>query len=338
VFCKLPTAKRLRGEIHNRLMNSNAVLANAQENVEKARRAYNEATEELAEISSQSKWSKVATSFRSGLADSDEAQEAIDSAGKALGFEGLFDKPEALVGILDQAKTLGGRAGILTSSIKVKRYIGNIALILLGMLLLSLGVFLAYQFQFDTNDIKKVLDGLGKFLTLTSTATAVTAAWLAAWGHNKATRAISELDRYDTILRLAIRSVDIEHNTSLDICKATVSQFSEELTDAIKALALAQADVARVSSELRQFDDRGSVGARRGPRRRPARRDRRRLRSGGARQAGPGPGLQRGTAGLLQPDPTTRADPSTIDPLGIGPAQHEPVPPLALRSPTVVRR
>jgi hypothetical protein len=53
---------------------------------------------------------------------------------------------------------------------------------------------------------------------------------------------------------------------------------------------------------------------------------------------GSGPGLQRGTAGLLQSDPAVRDDPSTTDPLGIGLAQYEPVSPPTLRSPTVVRR
>ncbi len=163
LLSNLPSLRKLHSALASKCDRESERRARAEAELEKARRYLGEVSGENARQQSESKWIVMAKEMTQL---SGTIREAIDDAGQTLGLRRLSSNPEQLIKVLDEAKTIAGRASLLTNALKSKRFVGNALLVAVGLLLMGVFVFIAGKLYYGGADL---IDRIGKGLATVST-------------------------------------------------------------------------------------------------------------------------------------------------------------------------
>jgi hypothetical protein len=242
--------------------------------VKAAEDAHRDALKTHADASAYIKWEDASVQFHRNVAERDLGiLKRIDRAGSVLGLRNLANDPDSLNRILDEAKTVGGQASLLTSFKIAKRYFGTVLLLILALTLLLSGIYMAVLLGGKISSAKDLIDSLTKIIASTSAFIGFFGVVGVAIAQNRASRAIADLQTYEPLLRQAIFEVDRSYLLNLAIAKETMdtrlselAQAQVRLADAVRDLSLAvqqRADVKQPGVLLRllqRYRERQSVG------------------------------------------------------------------------------
>ena len=255
----LGTATRLRRELESSIEQTTRLLADAHSALHLATTAHESAVKALAAQVSQSKWAEVNRRFAMLIGADIEAAKAIDKAGRTIGLHALSKNAEQLDNVFEQAKTLGGRASLLTNSLKAQRYFGNLFLLLFGLLMIALLAFVARWMWGQLLNTKEWVDTLGKGLAGLSTLLGFLGVLVAAILRNKVSRAIDALQTHEQLLHLAIQQADEARTFSHTVSEHAVATSTREMEDCRNRMADAARNLAVAQHALDDFMADGPV-------------------------------------------------------------------------------
>jgi KAP-like P-loop domain-containing protein len=265
------TGDKLRQELVANLDRAQRVKAQAAAELEAAMAAHDEAVKDHAACVSRSKWTEVSERFRSHCAADANAFKNINRAGRILGLNDLANNSEQLNDVLEQGRTLNRRATLLTSSVKVRRYLGNLVVLLIISIVIGLvGVVMV---KLVVTDPKTWVDVLGKGVAAISTIGGVLAGLAILFLRNRASKALEVLQTYDSKLRHALQQTDAAFTYNQAVATEKVADSQKQLhaartrfIDAVQSELLARQELddfakggilKRVSEYYRQLISTG---------------------------------------------------------------------------------
>jgi hypothetical protein len=235
------TAVRLQKEAELRRVSASKVQEDAASELKEAETTYQRALQEYAtHVADTKNWDQIGKRF---LDKVDSA--AIDRAGVTLGHQKLSQRPEYLFDTLEQARTVGGRAGLLTSAALARQYVGNLFVVPLGLLALT-GI--AYVFRFLYAGSKSLPDWFDAITKGFSAATGIVAVVMffgVLFLRNNAARALNKLQDFELKLRQSIRETEQENiyqktqaEDRVALCRQEVSESRGRLAQSERTLAV----------------------------------------------------------------------------------------------------
>jgi len=254
VFNQLGTAKRLRRELETQVMRAQVVAERAQDELVLATKEYEDAVEAAGTAAARPRWDEVTAELTRRLAEKPEVAAEIDADGVYLGFEGLSGTPEEMGKILDNAKTVSGRAGLLTSSLVARRHASNAFLIGIGMLILVGSALVLGRLFVIIPTAATAVESAGTAITILSTAIAIVGLWLGFVVRNQTLSAIVRLRKREPLLREVVRAVDRDIAHDVAVAQERVVAARKRVDDARAQVAPARAEAARAEQALADYD------------------------------------------------------------------------------------
>jgi hypothetical protein len=257
-FYEIDSVARLWRDANSKIEVATDIVKRTKGAVKVAEDAHRGALKSHADASAYIKWADAAVQFHKNVAERDpDILTKIDRAGSVLGLRNLANDPDSLNRILDEAKTVGGQASLLTSVKIAKRYIGTVVLLILALILLLSGIYVAVLLGGRISDEKDLIDALTKILAGASALIGLFGVVGVAITQNRASRAIADLQKYEPLLRQAIFEVDRSYLLNLAIAKETMDTLRSELTQAQARLAEALRDLSLASQQRADAEQRG---------------------------------------------------------------------------------
>jgi KAP family P-loop domain len=246
-FIPISSARRIMREFESKIARATTLRHQAEEDHKASMLKHDAAIRAQAAGGARSRWAAINEVFSKQISSDNDCVSAINSAGKKLGLADLALNAEHLDQVLEQAKSISGRAGLMTSSLKAKRFAGNAFLAFLGILLL--GIFVLIVSRLYASDPRTSIETIGKGLTAVSTLAGFAGLWIAAMLRNRASQAIDTLQRFGPKLRDAIQQTDESRNYDqvinaervaisqkiLEEHRARVAETSKSLVTALQA-------------------------------------------------------------------------------------------------------
>ena len=255
---RMPTAEKLRAGLVAQVHSAEAVLENAAAALHAAEASFEDSVAEQARQTAFDRWGEITRRFKLSLQGHENAK-AIDQAGNLLGLPNLSDDAQQIDQLYQQSNTLTGRANLLASSLKTRRYLGNVFLGVLGAALLSLFLFFLISLGARTNDAPQFLEQMSKSLAGIAGLLTVIGLWFGFFLRNQANQALDRLYKFQPLLRTIARDLDRELAKDTAISDARLGAQRKQLDASLSRLADAKNAVSVAEQELAEFDARGPL-------------------------------------------------------------------------------
>jgi hypothetical protein len=250
----LPTARRLRHRLEARAQDANAALRAAAIEQEAIERRYTDAIQHEAEAKTASPWPQIGVEFRKSLTQA--SLDEIDRDGMKLGLSTLSQRPEDLYRLLDDTKTVGGTASILTNMRVARRYVRSTLLVLLAIGFISACATFAY---FVLTSVKDLKDQVTAFFGALAGVTAVigtAGVLLASLAQNQASRALARLQALSPILDAVVAAGQAQHNRHLVEATEKLDQLRTLVRESMQRTASAQRETAISERQLDEWQQK----------------------------------------------------------------------------------
>ena len=249
----LGTARKLLRELDSKRASAQRVVEIEQQGAARAQAEYDDALREHASRQSQSRWAEIDTEFAKRIAHDSSA--SLDRAGDIIGLPGLSRDTEALHKVLEEAKTLGGRASLLNSTLTAQRFVSNAFLVVVVVLLVGLASWVFTTMFSGMTDVgtwvETVQNTLGAIATIGTFFVIVGALLI----RNRAAKAIDTLRRYEQTLKEVIDGVDRQRDYREVLARQQelvrqrqIEGSSARLAEAERNLGLAEQALAEMVS------------------------------------------------------------------------------------------
>ena len=254
VLMDLPTAHRLYGELETQTEGARAALEEAEARHWELEHRYEQEIEREAKAKTTSPWPEIQNSFLEAVGPA-RARD-IDDDGARLGLPGLSQRPEVLNRLLEETKTVGGYASILTSMRVARRYIRSTVLVILVACFAVTAAFFGYYVLTRVAQLDKQITvffaGVTGITALVGTAGLV----LGSIAQNQASSALQRLDAVGPILEEITTLVQTDHSRRLAVISESVDQVRTTLTESSQRVAAARRLVAVHESRTAEFSRR----------------------------------------------------------------------------------
>lgn len=247
----IPTARQIGRQLETELDGARAALAEATEERERLLGAHKEASRDRAELEKASIWEEVGEKFpkKTYCAAIDE----IDRDGERLGFSGLSRHPESLRHLLEETKTVGGTADILTNIRVARRYFRSALLIAVAIVLVALGLFFGYYVFQKVRGFQAEISTFFAGLAGVSAIAGAIAVLFTGFTQNQASQALNNLRRYEAELGGIIAEVEAIHKARLSLATDKLEQIRTATAASEGSVITAKRSVAVARSRLTEF-------------------------------------------------------------------------------------
>ena len=253
ILYAIPTARQMGRQLETELFGARAARDEASEERKRLLGEHREASRRRAELEKASIWMEVKEKF---LKKYDRATiNEIDRDGERLGLTRLSRHPESLHRLLEETKTVGGTAGILTNTRVARRYFRSALLIAVAIVLVALGLFFGYYvFQ----KVRGFQAEVGTFFAGLAGVSAIAGAigvLFTGFTQNQASQALKNLRRYEAELGDIIAEFETEHKARLSQATDELEQIRTAAAASEGSLITALRSVAVAESRLTEFKE-----------------------------------------------------------------------------------
>lgn len=250
----IPTARQMDRQLETELDGARAALNEAAEEDERLLRAYREASQDRVQLEKSSIWMKVGKQFLEKL---DPATiDEIDRDGERLGLTRLSRNPESLHRLLEETKTVGGTADILTNIRVARRYFRSALLIVLAIVLAALGLFFGYYIFEKVRGFQAEISTFFAVLAGVSATVGAIGVLFTGFTQNQASQALKRLRRHEAELGDIIGEVETKHKVQLSLATDELEQRRTAMAASEGSLITARRSVAVADSRLTEFSRR----------------------------------------------------------------------------------
>jgi hypothetical protein len=251
ILHEIPTARQIGRQLETELDGASAALDRATEEHEHLSGAYSEASQNRAEQEKSSIWTNVGKKFLEKL--DAPAIDEIDHNGERLGLTQLSYNPERLHRLLEETKTVGGTAGILTNMRITRRYFRSALLIVVAIILLALGIFFGYYiFQKVRGFQAEVSTFFAGLAGVSATAGAI-GVLFTRFTRNQASQALEKLRYYEPELSDIIAEAETLRKARLSLITDELEQIRTAMVASEGSLITARSSMAVADSRLTEF-------------------------------------------------------------------------------------
>lgn len=261
IFNRLATAQQLKLDALDEVVSRRAERRSAELRAERARREYEEALVRASGVGAGT----YARALMDSLLERPGVKASAGRVGDALGVPELGDSSGRVLEVLEQAHSEAGRARLVARAgvarLGTWPWIASVVVLLLGVPLLAVGVRDLAATLLQWPALKNIQESV---LALSGAL-----AGAAAWGGtllNRASAALSEVDRFDKKLR-ALAEQDVEEAKAAPVAarKAAaeddVRKRKQALEAAERALAEAEARLSEARSDFEAASARSRLNA-----------------------------------------------------------------------------
>lgn len=251
ILYTIPTARRMERQLETELDGARAALHEADKEYERLLRAYSGASQVRAELEKTSIWMAVGGEFLGKL---DPATiDEIDRDGELFGLTRLSRNPESLHRLLEETKTVGGTAGILTNIRISRRYFRSALLIALAIVLAALGLFFGYYIFQKVRGFQAEVSTFFAGLAGVSAIAGAIGVLFTRFTQNQASQALEKLRSHEPELSDIIAEVETRHKAALSLATDELEQIRTAMPAAEGSLMAAKRSVAVADSSLTEF-------------------------------------------------------------------------------------
>ena len=248
-FFSVGTARKLLQNYKLEVKKKETLVERARQSLAEAEFNFQRVIEQQSQIISTNKWVIVSEK----LGEAWGKNQKRDQAGQKLGINHISKKPEQHAKVLEDSKSLSGRAGLITNSLMTRKYIGNFLLVLAILIVLSLASYFANDLRTTSDSLKEWSELLKNILTIITSLVAIFGIAVSLFLRNQAAGAIDTLYEDEQKLGDAIRAIDQSQVIKTTLAQQNVSIWQRETENRRTRLAEAEGNCVLAKHALDDF-------------------------------------------------------------------------------------
>jgi KAP family P-loop domain len=247
----LPTPRQIHDRLQTELRSAEAAVEEASREHEGQSTEFGRINKSKALLESTSPWPQITNQFNEQVVS--EAVNQIDQDGKKLGLPQLSQDLEVLYQLLEDTKTVGGRAGILTNIRVARRYFRSALLIVLAILLAGLAGFFGYYVLSRVGEFEKQITTFFAGVAGVSALVGAIGVLLTGISQNQAARALQRLQTFETTLSSIRVDLVADHNRAVSEAGEELDRLRRAIVETAERLASARRSATIARSHLVEF-------------------------------------------------------------------------------------
>ena len=198
-------------------------------------------------------WPEIRTEFNDRLGPEGLAQ--IDEDGERLGLVGLSGSPDVFHHLLEETKSVGGTAGILTNIRVARRYFRSTVLIMLAVLLAALACFFGYVVFTRVAALESQVATFFAGVAGVSALIGAIGVLLTGIAQNQASRALRRLREHEALLAEIVQNHEAAAKRGLSEALEELERVRTAVAESDARLAAARRTAAVAKSRVDEFRD-----------------------------------------------------------------------------------